>query len=55
MTPKGRNDRTNEHRQLDMDQASDARDSVKNSIPPAANDNSIAWPLIPFPEGWHAS
>jgi hypothetical protein len=22
--------------------------------PAAANDNELAWPLIPFPEGWHA-
>ena len=22
--------------------------------PIAANDNQPAWPLIPFPEGWHA-
>jgi hypothetical protein len=23
--------------------------------PKAANDNGLAWPLIPFPDGWHAS
>ncbi|MGA7074550.1 hypothetical protein [Bradyrhizobium sp.] len=21
----------------------------------AANDNGLAWPLIPFPDGWHAA
>jgi hypothetical protein len=21
----------------------------------AANDNGLAWPLLPFPEGWHGS
>lgn len=20
-----------------------------------ANDNEMAWPMIPFPDGWHAS
>jgi len=25
-------------------------------LPPhAANDNQTAWPLVPFPEGWHAA
>ena len=23
--------------------------------PKAANDNDLSWPLIPFPEGWHAA
>jgi hypothetical protein len=38
-----------------VDHISDARDEVKKNSPPAANDNSIAWPLIPFPDGWYAS
>lgn len=26
------------------------------STPPkAANDNQLAWPLIPFPQGWNAA
>ena len=23
--------------------------------PLAGNDNQLAWPLLPFPEGWHAA
>ena len=23
--------------------------------PQAANDNQLAWPLLPFPEGWNAA
>jgi hypothetical protein len=25
------------------------------AIPVAANDNSMEWPLVPFPDGWSAS
>jgi hypothetical protein len=25
-----------------------------NTPPRAANDNALAWPLIPFPDGWNA-
>lgn len=52
MSPKKRKDRIGEHRQVGVDHASD--DAVKKGNPPAANDNSIAWPIIPFPDGWHA-
>jgi hypothetical protein len=24
------------------------------NTPRAANDNALAWPLIPFPDGWNA-
>jgi hypothetical protein len=28
---------------------------VFDAPPLAANDNELAWPLMPFPEGWCAS
>jgi hypothetical protein len=53
MTPKERKDRNGEHRQVDVDHASGH--AIKKGNPPAANDNSIAWPFFPLPDGWHAS
>ena len=26
-----------------------------HALPKAANDNHAVWPLIPFPNGWHAA
>jgi hypothetical protein len=31
------------------------RPQTFNRPPRPANDNQLAWPLIPFPEGWHAA
>jgi hypothetical protein len=49
MSPKERKDRKGEHRQLDVDQASDALDAIKKCSPPAVNDGSIAWRLFRSP------
>ena len=32
-----------------------ARLMTYGSPPAATNDNGMAWPMIPFPDGWHAS
>ena len=28
---------------------------TSKSPPEAANDNGFTWPLVPFPDGWHAA
>jgi hypothetical protein len=38
-----------------FDRLLDAVSTALGDPPKATNDNHLAWPLVPFPEGWHAA
>ncbi|HEX3114673.1 MAG TPA: hypothetical protein VHQ48_04300 [Bradyrhizobium sp.] len=38
-----------------FDRLLDAVSTALGDPPKAINDNHLAWPLAPFPEGWHAA